>query len=172
MKMAGLCLIFVSSVLLGIFSARELARRSRQLAGLKKALQFLEREVDYQVTALSDAFLHTADKTEEPWKTFFLNLGMRLGMGEQNRLSLETVVKEEIDGLKKQHPWKKDLEILSDFGERVGELDKQMQILGIRGILYEVEEEQKQALEEERQKGKLYQTMGISMGLLLVIFLL
>lgn len=169
LKMIGCVLIFISAAGVGNYASIQLGRRKRQLAALRRGILSLIREIDFQLAPLSEAMLYTAGRTENPWNDFFEVIGRRLASGENK---VNEIMKEEIKRLQRRHPWKQDLEILLTLGNGLGELDKTMQLSQLRLMEAEVMEAEREAAEEQKRKSRLYQSLGVCMGMLGIIILL
>jgi len=64
------------------------------------------------------------------------------------------------------------LDILLRLGKGFGELDKKMQLMQLTVAEEEMKELLQEAQEEKRTKGKLYQTLGVCMGIMSVILII
>ena len=65
-----------------------------------------------------------------------------------------------------------ELLIIKRLGDNLGYMDKQMQIDSVELYLQELEEKIEILLDELRQKGKLYYTLGISFGIVVVLIII
>lgn len=157
---------------MGMYASSQLGKRKIQLKNLEKALLCLEREVDYHLAPLADAFFQAGQKAEKPWNLLFQKMGERMAGQDNTSASVETVLLEAIGEIKRYHPYSADLAILTSLGRGLGELDKEMQIARIKLAMEEIRQAQEEAREEQRQKEKLYQTLGVCMGILGVILIL
>lgn len=155
---------------MGMYASGQLGKRKTQLKNLEKALLCLEREVDYHLAPLADAFTQSGKKAEKPWNLLFQKMGE--GMAGQKNASAENVLLEAVEEIKKYHPYSADLAILTSLGRGLGELDKEMQLARLRLAIEEIRQAKEEAREEQRQKEKLYQTLGVCMGILGVILIL
>lgn len=195
MKIAGCILIFLAATGAGLYASMELERRKKQLAGLRRGIVSLMREIEFQLSPLCEAFLHTGERSEQPWNLFFKNVGQKLEICnvageytdyeytnmEQNNLfyseknypmNISEIFEWEIKKIEKFHPWKKDLEILKTLSKGLGQLDKEMQVAQLKLAEEEIMQAEKEALEEQKKKGQLYKSLGFCMGILGVIILL
>lgn len=157
---------------MGMYASSQLGKRKTQLKNLEKALLYLEREVDYHLAPLADAFLQAGKKAEKPWNLLFQKMGEEMSGQKNVSVSAETVLRETIGKIKRYHPYAADLDILISLGRGLGELDKEMQLARIKLAVEELRQAQEEAREEQRQKEKLYQTLGVCMGILGVILIL
>lgn len=175
-KITGCICIFLAAAGAGLYGAMELERRKKQIAELKRGMLSLEREIEFQLSTLSEALLHTGERVEKPWKGLFSYMGERLEDREGTKFALrENIPELFLEGRKKYektHPWKKEWDILTSLFQNLGQLDKEMQMAQIRMAKEELDQIEKEAKEEQRKKGKLYQWLGLCMGTLGVILFL
>lgn len=164
--------VFLLFTAAGMYASAQLGRRKRQLKHLEKALLLLSREVDYHLAPLADAFSQTAHKTEKPWDQLFERMGKWLDSPEGCLLSAEEMLKQALKSTARYHPWKKDMEIMKSLGKGLGEMDKETQLARLEMTMEEVRQACQEAGEEQQQKEKLYQTLGVCMGILSVILMM
>ncbi len=170
MKVLGCLLLFFLFSFLGIYGANRLDRRIRQLKSLEKAFLFMKREIDYRLSPIGETLLQTAKRTEHPWCLFFESAGKAFqGNMMQGSLSPDEILDREIKNVRGYHSWEKDLDVIRRFGKNFGELDKKMQLVQLSVAVEEIQDLLEEAIEEKHTKGKLYQTLGICMGILSVI---
>ena len=156
----------------GIYASNQLEKRIRQLKDLEKAIFLIKREVDYQLSPLGEAMLHTGSRAEFPWSQLFIKTGERLLHKEEKEGKPEVCFKEEISKIRTYHPWEKDLDILFILGRNLGGVDKKLQIAQLTAAEEEVRQAIQYAKEEHQRKGKLYRTLGVCIGLMGVILLI
>lgn len=172
MRWAGYLMIFLAAAGGGFYASLLLEKRKRQLAILKRAVISLNREIDYQLSTLPEAFHHTADRVEEPWKSFWEETGRNLEKSREIRKEFLTLWEDQIKEAEKFHPWKQDLNILKELGKGLGQLDKQMQLAQLKLTGEELLEMEREAEEECKRKGHLYRMLGTCMGVLGIVLLL
>lgn len=178
MKIAGCIFLFLAAAGAGIYASTELERRKKQLAGLRRGIVSLMREIEFQLSPLSEAFMHTGERSEQPWDVFYKNVGQKLEICNagsfacNDSMDVPKIFEQELKKTEKYHPWKKDLEILKTLSKGIGHLDKEMQVAQLKLAEEEVIQAEKEALEEEKKKGQLYKSLGFCMGILGVILFL
>lgn len=172
MKWIGYSLIFLSAVAVGYYASLQLEKRREQLILLRKAVLSIKREIDYQLSPLSEAFLHTAKRTKDPWKSFLEEMGEKLTKDGIQEADFFEIWQKEMKKISRFHPWKEDLALLQSLGQGLGQLDKEMQLSQLKLFEEELFEAEKEAGEEGRKKGHLYRMLGPCMGLLVIILLL
>ena len=172
MKWAGITIIFLSCSGGGIWASLILEKRKRQISTLRRAILFLNREIDYRLTPLSEAFLAVGNSCEKPWDSFFLHLGETLGKEMEEGKDFSFLLSEAVENAIKFHPWKEDLSFLKSSLLSLGQLDKQMQLSSLKLLEEALAEAEQKAETERQQKGKLYRTLGLCFGFLLVLMCL
>lgn len=169
MKLVGCLLIFVGMSGMGVYASRQLERRLKQLNSLRWLLVYISREIDYQLTPLSETMAVAAKKADKPWSLLFENLGQVLNETTSFKTEIDVLLEREIKKIEIYHPWKKDLVILVNLVKRLGQLDKTMQVAQLKLAEEEVIQAQNEALDEYKRKSQLYKTLGVCMGVLGVI---
>ena len=172
MRMLGCVFLFLLFVSLGVYASNQLEKRIKQLKSLEKAIESMKREIDYRVSPLCETLLKTAKRTEHPWCLFLEEAGRTFQNRKEGILNPDEIFQKGIRRIQLYHPWEKDLNVILNLGRSLGELDKKMQIMELSMAEEEVRELIQEAREEKRTKGKLYQTLGVCMGILSVILVL
>lgn len=172
MKFAGCAFLFFLFTFLGVYASSQLDKRIRQLKSLEKAVFFMKREIDYRLSPLGVTLLHTGEKMDYPWNLFFSEAGKHFQERREGLCCPDEIFRKELEKIRFFHPWEKDLEVLIRLGKSLGELDKKMQIMQLSMAEEEIRGLLEEAVEEKKTKGKLYRTLGMSMGILSVILVL
>lgn len=172
MKVAGCVCLFCFFTSCGLHASYQLEKRIKQLKSLKKAVLFMKREIDYRLTPLADTLLYTAEQTEQPWCFFFEGAGKGFQERSERICYPDEIFGKELRKMRSYHPWDRDLDVLTRLGKCLGELDKKMQIMQLSIAEEEIETLYQEAVEEKKTKGKLYQTLGVCMGILSVILVI
>lgn len=172
MRWTGYLMIFLAASGGGFYASLLLDKRKRQLLGLRRVVVSLKREIDYQLSTIAEALLHTAERAEEPWSDFLKETGIQLQENRNSGEEFETLWNIQVEKAESFHPWKKDLDILKDLGRGLGQLDKEMQMSQLQLTEEELLEAEKTAEEEKKKKGHLYRMLGVCMGILGIVMLL
>ncbi|PFA24287.1 MULTISPECIES: stage III sporulation protein SpoIIIAB [Bacillus cereus group] len=169
-KIFGAVLIVAVTTFFGFSYAKRYSERPRQLRLLKAALQSLEAEIMYGHTPLSEASERLVKQMPKPLNWIFESFSRRLESGEQ------TVREAWLDSL--QENWKltafkqTEYEILQQFGETLGQHDRESQQKHIRLCITHLEREEGEAKALQIQYEKMIKSLGVLAGLLIVILLL
>lgn len=172
MKYIGCILILIGTAGAGIYASAQLEKRKRQLSSLRRTILLIEREIDYQLSPLSETMILAAEKADKPWDVVFRNFSRVLMEKNSPRAEIDVLMKQEIKKAEGYHPWKKDLEILMNLVKGLGQLDKTMQLAQLKMAEAEILQAEEEAREEYKKKSQLYRTLGLCMGVLCVIILI
>lgn len=164
-KIIGSIIVIAVCTAMGFEKSKELQQHLKELEGLKRLFTILHSELVYTKAALSEVFLKTSKKTEEPYKNWLLDLAKQLEMCGTGTFS---------------ELWKNSID--THFAETIlekNEVDELEQVgLGIQYAdtlnlyLNQLDFSIETTREELKSKKKLYQSMGIMCGIFLVIVLL
>ncbi|WP_102345631.1 stage III sporulation protein SpoIIIAB [Bacillus sp. Marseille-P3661] len=170
MKLLGALFIIIATTWSGFEAAKKLAERPRQLRQLKVALQSLEAEIMFGHSPLSEASANLAKQINKPLSWFFDQFSKRLIHGETS------VNKAWVDSL--DEIWSMtsfgqgEYEVLRQFGETLGQHDREHQQKHIRLALSHLDREENDAREKQQRYEKMVKSLGVLSGLLIVILLM
>jgi stage III sporulation protein AB len=166
----GAIAILSATTLTGFEFARRVRERPRRLRELKVTLQALEAEIMYGSTPLNEACQHIGKPLKEPLSSFFLNISDLLNQGE---LSVKEAWEKELLVLAKETSFKSgEIEVLRQFGSTLGRHDKEHQQKQIQLTLAHLNREEKEARDIQERYEKMCKSLGVLMGLLIVILLM
>ncbi|MCE7794319.1 stage III sporulation protein AB [Salipaludibacillus sp. CUR1] len=170
MMWAGATLIILASACAGWELSGRLERRTKLLRHIKVALETLDTEVAFAMIPLSQALNQVARQLPSPAKDFFLQVAERL---ETKREPAAEAWEQELDLWKSRVDLdEKDVEILRQFGQSLGQQDIQGQRKQIQLAQSYLNNMETMAWEAQRKYQSMYRSLGILGGLLLVIMLL
>lgn len=164
LKTIILILIFAISYLIGIMVSKQYSKRVEELEDMKNSLNVLQTRVRFSKEPLCKIFKDISnisknkvifDKTNENMKTMLA--------GDAWRNSIQTV---------NTNFKKDDIEILCSLGNMLGKTDSQGQVNQIEEIKELLNIQIKSASEEKQKNEKLYKTLGMTIGLAIVIILI
>ena len=169
MQLLGAVLILVATSWAGFELARNLMERPKQLRQLKVALQSLEAEIMYGHTPLADASKHIAKQLDKPLTWFFTTFANKLEKGD---VSVKQAWNDSLEEVWKSTAFKSaEIEILKQFGETLGQHDLATQQKHIVLAMTHLEREELDARDKQARYEKMFKSLGILSGLLLVILL-
>ena len=167
-KIIGLCLLVISSSMIGFYKSLEFSERLTNLINLKWCFLLIKGEIRYQPSPLPELFQRISAKMEHKYKDIFQTLAQELQKKEGKGFSeiWGFVWKKEEQKLSFQ---KEDIEVLLTFGETFGYLDKETQLHNLEYLITQLEGQIQDAKQKKQSGQKLYQTLGVIGGFFLAI---
>lgn len=161
-----LCLIFSSSLTIGILVSKKYSNRVKELKEMKNALNMLETKIKFTYASLPEIFKEISNKIENNISEIF-----KKSVEKMKYLSAGNAWEEAIDEanitLKKE-----DKSILKGLGRLLGRTDVEGQISEIKLVNSFLDTQINLAEEEKSKNEKMYKTLGGIVGLALVIILI
>ncbi len=170
MKLLGAVLIILASTWAGIEWSRTVSERSRQLRQLKAALQSLEAEIVYGMTPLSVACAHICRQVGHPVSWFFDSFRKKLEAGHATAYEAWLESMEEV--------WKytafkqEEKEIMKQLGATIGQQDREHEQKQLKLALIHLEREEIEARDNQMKYERMFKSLGLLGGILLVILLI
>lgn len=162
---------FAASSMVGFLKSRALDRRVTRLYQWKRSIMLVQGELRFHRAALWECFEEVSGRMEEPFSSFFGKLSERLQRKEEG--GFERVWEEESGELIRTGNFPgEDRALLEFFGGSLGHLDLTMQMDQLELALFQTDESIRKAGEQKEQKGKLYRTMGVTVGMLLALLII
>ena len=169
LKLAGVVLLLVGSMSVGLAAVRRLDGRAAALRALTDALEVMECELDFRIPTMEELILETAQRAKAP-ASRFLNTCARRIAEEQGRPLFDLWMQSAFDELPELRPG--DLDALFALGGILGRYDAEGQQNAIATTRVRLLNCLSEALEERRRKGKIYATLSITAGMFVVILLI
>lgn len=167
-KIIGAVLIIASSSGLGVCLSNQWKERLMLMEQLRKMILMLKGEILYANAPLEEAFWRVGEKGGGRLGKLFSDVSVRIA--SQCGEPFYTLWKEEIYKLGKETLLlEKDKQELAVFGEHLGYLDCEMQERTIQLYLEQLGITIDYLREHQREKSRLYTTLGIMGGLFLTI---
>mgnify|MGYP001624813905 FL=1 len=170
-KGIGMLLILLSGMGLGFSSVRRMRQRLSELKSMRRMALFLENEIACAHTLLPQALTRTGQKLDGGCAQFVKSLGRHLSCREGH--SMEEIFREE--AFQYQTQWdltERDYRLLCQLGSCLGVESRKMQTEQLRLFQKELEIEIESLEKSMPARQKMYQSLGISAGVFLVILLL
>ena len=168
MKLAGALLIILASTATGWLYGLMLQKRRRNLADLRRLLQWLETEIGYNLLPLREAFSRISQR-----------------LAGEVALLATTFIRylEDPGGLTAGEAWQKTIQscreklvlagpdwvILEDLGCNLGTTDREHQLKAIREGIERIKIQETAAEEQTAKNEKLYRYLGMAAGTLAVL---
>lgn len=170
-KLLGILIIITTSACIGIKASDNLNIQLELLRKMKQLIILIGGEIKYNNSYLGQAFKNVSDRISAPYDELMVYVADKL----DNRTgeSLETIWKEGIDKtLSKSGLTKKHLLKLSELGETLGYLDKDMQIANFELFIERLDFEINESTEKNKANCKLYKSLGVLSGILIVVLII
>lgn len=171
LKLIGSLFLMTSAAAIGFLKADELSERVKRLRELKRMMILLQGELRFHRAALAEAFDHVSQRMEEPFSWFLKEMSEMLEnmdsggfdqvWGEMSKKLLC------VEGFRPE-----DFQLLELLRSSLGYLDLTMQTETLNLAIFQTEDAIKMAVEQKEKRGKLYQTMGITVGALLTLLII
>lgn len=168
MKYIGFLLLLTGCSGLGMCFAEDYKERIQVLSKIHKMLCLISDRILTEKDSLPEAFFHTGGRFEGKWKQFLRE--MYEEMEKQSGKTLKEIWKEKstiLQDIIKERDFSAFQEAMkqTSFSTQAG------QISAIKDYQMKVEEDLKELTEQKKEKCKLYQSLGIMSGILIVIIL-
>ena len=164
-KILGAMLIVFSCAAWGVEKGRELSAHRNELEQLQRIFTLMQTELEYMRTPAGELFAKLQKQTAGKYQTWLGSLAGNLhiclirNFGEIWITSIDSYFKE-------SYLTKSELEELKQIGKHISRPE------AIRLYLIQLENAIQTTREEEKEKKKLYQSMGILTGIFLVLVLI
>lgn len=170
-KWIGVLLVLFSASGFGVWSAMEWKGRLRLLVSLRQMIYFLKGEITYSHAPLAEALERVGRRTRGPLGQLFTEAAR--GIYSQEGECLQEIWSEAVKGLSASTTrlplTGEDLEQLSHLGEHLGYLDVDMQERTLRLYLEQLDLSIEYLRTNQRERCRLYTSLGVMGGMLLVI---
>lgn len=164
-------LIFMTSSLLGYLKALNYTQRESELKELVQALISLESEMQYRRDTLLVCINRVCQNKENSATLFFSILYDKLFSSNENNFFKAWCASVD-KGYKHRSLTSSDVMIVKDIGLDLGKSDIQSQGRLFARQYQLLDAQILQAQEDCRTKGKMYKSLGISIGIVMVIILI
>lgn len=163
-------LIIILCSYAGFLFSEKYRKRHSQLEQLLQAMMELRNEITYTFTPLPEAFEIVASRAKEPLNQLLYNISRRLQNNEVNSVN-EAAIASIDNESKKMSLSKEDFEIFLDLSKSMGvsgvEEHKKVFDLAIERVKVSIEKADKEC----EKFCKMYKSLGVSVGLMIAIFL-
>lgn len=170
-KILGGFFLMGSAAAIGILKADELKERVDHLSELKRMMVLLQGELRFHRAALAEAFENVSGHTKEPFSMCLKEMAEKLEKRDSGGFcKIWSEMSEKL--LKETRMEKSHSVILETLGNSLGYLDLTMQTETLNLAILQAEDAIKNAKEQLEAKGKLYRTMGVTVGALLTLLII
>jgi len=170
LKLFGAVLIVLAGMLAGLQRARQYADRPRHIRALIAALQRLETEIMYGFTPLPEAMRRIGLQVKEPLKNFFVTTAEE--MSPPNDRSAQDAIGRAMEAHWKTTAMKgTEKEIIRQLSCTLGTSDRSNQSTHIALALQQLKQEETVAREDQGKYEKLSKSLGLLLGVFIVILI-
>lgn len=170
-QVLGSTLVLISSSLLGFYYSKSYKRRTDDLRTLKKALILLRGEINYSLSPMPEALEDISTRFDHEIADFFKSIAEELNLNLGKTLT-EVWKKNAEEILKRTYLSQLDIKNIMMFSENIGYLDKEMQNNNINLLLEQIDEEIKLSMENDTKYNRLYRSLGVLGGILVIVLLI
>ncbi len=169
MKWIGALLLICTTTWIGFDMSNRLGERTKQIRQFILSLQMLEAEIVYSQLTLQDIFRTVCNKTNYPINQFYGQMTDKLSDVVTDFLevwdeALHKLIK--ISALKKN-----EQEIIKQFGRSLGQHSSIQQQKHITLAIHHLEQELDEAIEQRGKYEKMMRSLGILIGIFIVLIL-
>ena len=161
-------MVLFSTSAIGFVAGEKKKQRIKELKELMVHMKVFYGEIEYGRTALPEVMRIVANRNQGDMTRFFKAVSKELSGITAEPLSMiwNRCMKTELSTASLN---KKDWILLEGLGENLGFLDQKMQLTTIGHYMINLEETIKEAMEEVKEKVRLYQALGILFGIFIII---
>lgn len=171
MKIIGAVLIVGSGIYLSGNITMAMKRRLQELYALKTLMVLLEGDISYSISTLPECFLEISEKVDSPFDEWLHSLGNQLLNYEVG--GFESIFQASIQTLKRDsYLRQEDMELILNLSGLLGFLDKDMQCNLVKLTRSRIEETIVQVEKGMKNQTKIIHTVGVLIGILIVIILI
>ncbi|MDP5275673.1 stage III sporulation protein SpoIIIAB [Chengkuizengella axinellae] len=171
LNLIGAIFIIFSGTMIGFYQANQYINRPKQIRHMIHALQRLETEIHYGFTPLPDALEKISNIIPDPIGTIFYQIKQQL---------VDHIGATVIDTWQEvfSRNWRKtafknvEKEMILQVGSSLGISDREDQIKHLRLAITQLQSEEEMAKDEQNRYAKMWRSLGMLIGVLVVIIML
>lgn len=168
MKYIGFLLLLTGCTGLGMAFAEDYRERIRVLSQIDRMLCFIKDRILTEKDSLPEAFFHTGERFEGKWKQFLRE--MYEETEQQNGKTLEAIWKEKTSILQELME-ERDFVLFQDAMKQTGFSTETGQLSALKDYQIRIQEQIEELTKQKKEKCKLYQSLGIMCGILIIVIL-
>lgn len=161
-----LLLLFASSSYIGLLIAKKYQARVRELKEMKTSLAVFATKIKLTYEPIPQIFKELGNKEQSNISHIFQAASEKMKQLPAGQAWLETLEKANTN-LKKE-----DIEVLKGLSSLLGKVDLEGQVSEVELVDHFLDKQIEIAQEESKKSEKMYKTLGVTVGLALVIVLL
>jgi stage III sporulation protein AB len=170
LKLFGALLIFAAGTLAGFYQSSRYMNRPVQIRHLVLALERLQTEISYGGTPLPEALARSGRGIPQPVGALFAEASRR--MNEPGSSSAMEIWQDAVAETWKRTAMREpEREILMSVGATLGASGRDDQLKHLRLAVRQLQSEEETARDEQMRYGKMWRSLGIMAGALVVILM-
>jgi len=162
-------LVFFAGTMIGFTVSNQYTNRPKHIRQLLQALQQLETEISYGMTPLPDALHSIARKTQDPLAALFRRTAEELSSRAVTTVDAWQVALEACWHRTAMRSVEK--EVIQQLGATLGVSDREDQIKHLHLAMGQLRGEEEAAREDQRRYAKMWRSLGMLGGALIVILM-
>ena len=169
-SIAGAIVLLAGCGAIGFYLAAQEGFRVQDLQEFKKALMVLSSEIEHMRSPLPMACANIAKRTKEPISTLFAHFSKLLTENDGEtayQLWVQTIESQK----NRMYLAEEDWDAIEGFGKTLGYLDKHMQQSAITCTIGYIDEKTTELQTQSEKNKRMYRSLGVIGGLLLVVML-
>lgn len=168
-RLISCILIFICCTSMGFIKAASYRSRTEELENIIEMIRLLDMEITYRKESLAKAFLKVSE-VKVCWFSHVLKkCSSMMNSGSSLTHSWKQAVNENIN----RCPLKeKDIYILEDISSGLGKSDVEGHKNFIEPMLQRLETGLAEAIEQEKNMGRMYRGLGIASGIVIAVILI
>lgn len=170
MRVVGVVLLMLGAISTGMLASVQLKYRVAVLRSLKESLAYIERELAFRLTPITELMKQLGKDGPMPAKILFARCYSSLISGKELQFQdhwIQSIEQEEMLSL-----CDKGAVVIREIGGVLGRYDYKDQCKALKEAQNELSECLQRAESECQRLGKMYTTLGFGAGAMLVILLL
>ncbi len=170
LNMIGAVIVLITGALIGWYQASQYANRPKQIRQFIQAIQRLETEINYGFTPLPEALERISKSIHEPTSSIFHLAAEQLSFnnGKSTKDLWTLVISDHWRNTSMKLPEK---EIVLQLGATLGISDRSDQMKHIHLTINQLQAEENMAKDEQNRYEKMWKSLGILGGALVVILM-
>lgn len=169
MKWIGAIIFICMTTFLGFDFSKRLNERTKQIRTLIQSLQLFEAEMSYSSFTLREIFLNISKKIDGPLSDFYKKLSERLNDYVDDFITIWD--EELIECMKNTSLKDNEKEILQQFGRNIGQHTFIQQQKHIKLTIHYLQLQLEEAETQRQRYGTMTKSLGVLIGLFIVILL-
>ena len=170
-KIIGMAMVIISTTAYGIILGRDIKARLKEMKELKKIVFLMKGEIGFLHTPLLEALENVSYRCDEPFKGMLISF-VEYGKEVDKRPFCEIWEEGMKEGINKTHLSKEEKTLFMKLGKELGLSDIKTQQNAMDSFLNELDMSISMLEKAVPNKVKLYNSMGIMLGLVIAIIMI